>query len=145
MYNRDVIDVPYIIRGIQYTTSDCTQNRRNDLTRKLLQLRIARYLSGKGHVKSPMISQELFDAERDSPTLRARLFIKTLTDSVLIDPGRFQITVSLSLLHLCTIYPYLIFLRSDNDLPSTYRHGIPPERQVHGARTKGEIRGQTIP
>lgn len=104
LYNRDIIDVPFVIRSIDIISYDRSKNPRNDLTRRMLQLRISRYLLGRGHVKSPLISAEDFEAEKDSDTLRAKLLLKCATDSTLIDPEDFGITVITFNIYLFIVY-----------------------------------------
>lgn len=57
----------------------------------LFQLRFKRWLMGKGHsfsMRGSLVSQKIFDSERDNPVIRAEAFLLAISDSDLlpVDP-----------------------------------------------------------
>lgn len=101
MYDASILTVHGVIKLLRFTTSDNTNNERHVRTREMLQLRIIRYLLGKGHVRGGFLDatvpEDLRGTEKDSDSFRCKLFLRAITDSTLLPTGTLPLTVSIHL------------------------------------------------
>lgn len=101
MYGASILTVHSVIKLLRFTTSDNTNNERHVRTREMLQLRVIRYLLGKGHVPGAFLDatvpEDLRSSDEESKSFRCKLFLRAITDSTLLPTGTLPLTVSIRL------------------------------------------------
>ncbi|EIM83905.1 uncharacterized protein STEHIDRAFT_159515 [Stereum hirsutum FP-91666 SS1] len=89
LYNRDVLNMEHIIGALRFMTTDYSDNVKSNTLSRLFQLRVIRYLLGHGHPNHPTIrgtfvTDQVFVATQNNPSIRAKMFIIAMTGSDLI-------------------------------------------------------------
>jgi hypothetical protein len=87
MSNRRVRDVRDITGRLEFHTKDTTQAAVDKLIKSMFQYRLLRWLHGTGHLeplRGTHIPEDVYNAERDDTLVRARLLLRSLSDSDLL-------------------------------------------------------------
>jgi hypothetical protein len=94
--NRRVTDVSQVVTQLKFDTLDRIETELITLLHQSFQLRLIRWLNGKGHpiqLRGELMPVDIYDCQKDDPLARAKLLLLAITETELIPLGDLALTV----------------------------------------------------
>jgi hypothetical protein len=90
MSNRRITHCSQVVQQLKFITLDGTTSELSLLLQQSFQFRLLRWLHGHGHpdaLRGVHIPENVFDAEKDDPLVRAKLLLRAISETDLLPVG----------------------------------------------------------
>jgi hypothetical protein len=107
MSNRRLTDASQVLELLTFRTTDMPSSTLSPLPallRQCFQLRFIRWLRGHGlplQLRGYIMSEDLYDSQKDDPLVRAKILLKAVGDTDLLPTQSFHSHIEVSCVHLC--------------------------------------------